>query len=282
MFKKLLSTCLLMPTLVMASGDLCDPKTSTIGDCVMEINKRIKQLEEENQAQQEEIQALKTRLSLTDGLVAYYPFNGNANDVSGNENHGTVKGATLTKDRFGKSKSAYRFDGDNDCILANDTNSLDIQNSISLLAWLKTDGLHKVGYGMIVAKHFTHDARAYALYDVNDIGSGKGLRLNLCEPNNVCHSLPDKPIDNAWHFVTGTYNKSSETMKLYIDAVLVSENKIGQIDLMQTSIPLSIGCYLDSNDGSKRRAFFHGIIDDIRIYNRALTDVEIQSLYKQR
>src|ERR1017187_5394463 len=48
---------------------------------------------------------------LTNGLVAYYPFNGNANDASGNGNNGTVYGATLTTDRFGISNSAYCFNG---------------------------------------------------------------------------------------------------------------------------------------------------------------------------
>jgi hypothetical protein len=52
----------------------------------------------------------------TDGLVAWYPFNGNANDESGNGNHGTVNGATLTTDRFGNANSAYSFDGVNDFI----------------------------------------------------------------------------------------------------------------------------------------------------------------------
>ena len=58
---------------------------------------------------------------LNDGLVAYYPFNGNANDESGN-------GATLTEDRFGNKGSAYSFNGKDDCILANDSTRLDIQN----------------------------------------------------------------------------------------------------------------------------------------------------------
>lgn len=48
---------------------------------------------------------------LTNGLTAYYPFNGNANDASGNGNNGTVNGATLTADRFGNANSAYRFNG---------------------------------------------------------------------------------------------------------------------------------------------------------------------------
>jgi len=53
---------------------------------------------------------------LNDGLIAHYPFNGNANDASGNGNHGTVNGATLTEDRFGNADSAYKFDGQDDYI----------------------------------------------------------------------------------------------------------------------------------------------------------------------
>ena len=62
---------------------------------------------------------------LNDGLVAYYPFNGNANDESGNGNDGTVNGATLADDRFGNPGSAYYFDG-NDYIYINDHSSLDL------------------------------------------------------------------------------------------------------------------------------------------------------------
>ncbi len=53
---------------------------------------------------------------LNDGLIAYYPFNGDANDESGNGNNGTVYGATLTMDRFGNTSSAYSFDGINEYI----------------------------------------------------------------------------------------------------------------------------------------------------------------------
>ena len=61
---------------------------------------------------------------INDGLVAYYPFNGNANDTSGYENNGTVFGATLTFDRNNNLNSAYSFDGDNDYIQVSDSNSL--------------------------------------------------------------------------------------------------------------------------------------------------------------
>ena len=51
------------------------------------------------------------QINLDSGLVAHYPFNGNANDESGNGNDGTVNGATLTTDRFGNANKAYSFDG---------------------------------------------------------------------------------------------------------------------------------------------------------------------------
>lgn len=75
--------------------------------------------------------------SLTDGLVAYYPFNGNANDESGKGYNGKVNGATLTADRFGNANSAYSFDGNSDIDLTG-TNSLNFQSGgFSLVAWAR-------------------------------------------------------------------------------------------------------------------------------------------------
>jgi len=291
----ILAALTLLAPQITAANSPCNPDTDGyLQRCIKSMEQQLRQLQREKQtqqaeiqAQQAEIQALKMRESLKKGLVAYYPFEGSAHDASGYGNHGGVYGATLTVDRFGRSNSAYSFDGDNDCILASDSDSLDIQNSISLLAWVKTDGSHQEGAGMIVAKHHSHNARSYALYDADDAyhkwgWNGKGPRLDLCEPNDVCHDTSDKRINTGWNFLTGTYDKSSGRMKFYINAVLVSQNTVGWLDLMQTSVPLSIGCYLLSSNGSKRRMFFNGRIDDVRIYNRAITPQEIRSLYYQR
>ena len=58
----------------------------------------------------------------TNGLVGWWPFNGNANDESGNGNNGTVNGATLTSDRFGSINSAYSFNGINNNVTTNSAN----------------------------------------------------------------------------------------------------------------------------------------------------------------
>jgi hypothetical protein len=76
---------------------------------------------------------------LNDGLVAYYPFNGNADDESGNGNHGTVYGATITEDRFGNTESAYSFNsvGNYDFIGVSNSSSLSNLEEISVAFWTK-------------------------------------------------------------------------------------------------------------------------------------------------
>src|SRR6266516_2522215 len=82
---------------------------------------------------------------LTNGLVAYYPFNGNANDASGNGNNGTNYGAVLTTDRFGNTSQAYLFDGASAFINYGNPASLTVSNALTLTAWVAPqDGGHLV------------------------------------------------------------------------------------------------------------------------------------------
>ncbi|MFW9930969.1 MAG: hypothetical protein ACFFD1_16390, partial [Candidatus Thorarchaeota archaeon] len=75
------------------------------------------------------------------GLVAYYPFNGNAKDESGNGNDGVIIGASATKDRFGTRNSAYSFDGVDDYIEVADSRSLNFTNSFTISAWYLWNGI---------------------------------------------------------------------------------------------------------------------------------------------
>ncbi|HZF02663.1 MAG TPA: hypothetical protein VE344_12310 [Methylomirabilota bacterium] len=85
--------------------------------------------------------------SLTNGLVAYYPFTGNANDASGNGHNGTVYGATLAPDRFGQSNQAYHFDGSSRIFLGNST--LISGSALTLTAWIKPDSVSSSGMNVI-------------------------------------------------------------------------------------------------------------------------------------
>jgi hypothetical protein len=73
------------------------------------------------------------------GLVGWWPFNGNANDESGNGNHGTVNGATLTTDRFGNVNKAYSFNGINNNIVVANSSTLN-PSEISISVWYKANG----------------------------------------------------------------------------------------------------------------------------------------------
>ena len=73
------------------------------------------------------------------GLAAHYTFNGDAKDISGNGNNGTVYGAKLTSDRFGNENSAYLFDGDNDKIKVPFTESLKIEEDITINLWVNNE-----------------------------------------------------------------------------------------------------------------------------------------------
>ena len=77
---------------------------------------------------------------LNNGLVAHYPFCGNANDASGNGNNGTVHGAILTEDRFGNPKSSYSFNGVDNFIDVIPSTSLSPSNEVTFTAWVKPIG----------------------------------------------------------------------------------------------------------------------------------------------
>ena len=87
-----------------------------------------------------------------DGLVGYWPFNGNANDESGNGNNGTVNGATLTADRFGNNGKAYNFNGSSNIQVPN-SNSLQIGNEMTVSVWYTYSYLNNgVNYTIYVYK----------------------------------------------------------------------------------------------------------------------------------
>jgi hypothetical protein len=171
----------------------------------------------------------------------------------------------------------------NDCILAKDSETLDVQGSISLIAWVKTNGLYdNAGIAMIVAKHYTHHNRAYTLWesDGDHLGHPVDVTIGIiAEDNTFYQIIGDRINDSKWHLVAGTYDSESGIANVYLDDEVNHSKNIGKISLMQTSVPVSVGCFLQNVRGTLLREFFQGNIDDVRIYNRALSKNEVQSLY---
>ncbi|KKO20342.1 MAG: Ig-like domain-containing protein [Candidatus Brocadia sp.] len=209
--------------------------------------------------------------SLNDGLVASYPFNSNAQDESGNGNHGTVQGATLTNDRYGNANSAYSFDGIDDHILIPDNNSLDLSNSLTITAWIKS--LDTSGPRAIVSK-WNDDTRDWA-YLFKDHNDSDKLRIELSQGNH--HDLADLEgttsiVPDQWIHVAVTYD--SNFVKLYFNGA--EDASLSRTGIMNNSAEnLLIGAVYSRNISE----YFHGVIDEVRIYNRALSESEIHELY---
>ena len=201
------------------------------------------------------------------GLVAYYPFSGNANDGSGYNNHGTVNGATLTDDRFGNSNSAYDFDG-GDFITVTDASSINLQGSpVTFSAWVKTSNL----IGLILYKYSYSEPHPGYGFSVG--GQGKDGKINYWSSSYGYWVKSDSTVnDDAWHQLVVTV--SNTTASFYLDGELNS-SKTSSMPGNSTGIDLLIGAQhtiVHENN-------LDGVLDDIRIYNRALTSTEIDSLY---
>lgn len=214
---------------------------------------------------------VNSQINLEQGLIAFYPFNGNSIDESPNNNNGNVIGPTLVDDRFNNSNSAYNFDG-NDYIIVNDSPSLRLTNfSISL--WCKFDNTS--GLQLILDKHLgTGSLDSYEIWFQSN--KAWGTISNFSGFDNYVDTALTPQI-NTWYHIVYTFDDDNNTQALYIDSVLgssIGANKSISYD----NEPLMIGA---SNDQQVPQYFFKGNIDDIKIYNRVINQDEITALYTE-
>ena len=210
--------------------------------------------------------------SLVNGLVAYYPFCGNANDQSGNGLNGVVNGATLTADRFGNSNSAYNFNGTSDFIKVLDNDLLDLTQNLTLSAWISPNSV--VNEQAVFGKGKISSQTGYSLLHNVLIPEKTGISIqNQPMPVSEAHINSSTLNLNTWYQLLGTYNGSE--LKLYLNGVLVKTTTTS-LQLMPNSLTdLFIGCELSGF------RFFNGKIDDVGIWNRALSQQEITQLFNQ-
>ena len=203
------------------------------------------------------------------GLVGWWPFNGNATDESGNGNNGTVNGALLTTDRFGNINSAFNFDGVNDWININNSNSLNPNSQITISAWVNTLAYNSMGASMVVNKGWDQSP---GHYDLLVFSSNNKSRFVI--GSNIYVESSSIINTNQWSLITASLD--GLTMKVYVNGKL--ENTVLQSNnnsFGTNTNPLYIG----KHDYNNAPYYFNGIIDDVGIWNRALSNNEIQKLY---
>ncbi len=202
---------------------------------------------------------------LPDGLIAYYPLNGNANDASGNNCNGHVVGATPCQDRFGNTNSAFSFNGV-DNYISFDSVPLKQTDNCTLCAWIKPASIDQ-------------DSMAVSMgYD--DGRTGNGFEFGVSGGNRPGSKLfgilgtvawIDSgyvfPASNVWYHVVML--RANGVTQFYVNG--------NQTANTESKSPIPATAFTIGSATGIR--FFNGLIDDVQIYNRALSLPEIQAIY---
>jgi hypothetical protein len=208
------------------------------------------------------------------GLISWYSFDGNTNDLSGNGKNGLNYGATLTADRNNNFGKAYNFDGVSAYMKIQNSDSIVFQNGITFSAWIMPTNYKNAS----IVDRMTNSGNSFRI-------STRDNSNNAITPTKIWAqggNYVDGTIKansstniqlNDWQFVVGSYG-NDDTIRIYINGIL--EDKVfikGHILNQYTSI------FIGKGTTSSNYELFSGAIDDIGIWSRALTPSEVNQLF---
>jgi hypothetical protein len=214
--------------------------------------------------------------TLANGVVLYLPFCGNAQDRSPTMNHGTVTGAIPTQDRFGGANSAYLFNGNGNKITVPEHSTLN-NPVMSISVWFKTSVLNSQQWLLQKSNWSDGNNEMYTMafnFPGTEYFMTRFKTGSACQRGAGWSDILHKTASADWHHVVFTHDGTYG--KLYFDGVLRSTNTVTntQIDVCPGG-NLTIGAAFSSNP-----AWWNGAIDDVIIYNRAVTASEVTALYQ--
>jgi hypothetical protein len=235
-------------------------------------------------------------MSLFSGLVAYYKFNGDVKDYSGNNNDGTYYGGVFGTGRKGDSNGAIALNGSSDYVLLKNSSSLNLTKQISICAWYYATPFYGNGTNAVVTKQEMIDSKikyqfhlcitgSYYPNATSSIGFVAGNIPNNLGINTSGYGSETIPFNYTyftysaynWYFIVGTYD--GQFIKLYINGVLNAwRSKNGDLEINNNDV--FIGKSPNEID-RPNNDYLKGKIDEVRIYNRALSPEEIISLYNE-
>ena len=218
--------------------------------------------------------SLPIHADLADGLVAYYPFDGNANDQSGNNNHGIENGGPQYVP--GIDGNAVQLDGIDDFIRVPASPSLNPVDQLSISFWMKVEGftnrwspiIHKGGP---FTTNYTNREYTTWLYDTSLLvlsSTGDGASQHYSQ--FCCAQL------HYWIHIVAIVDRQTHHMKTYVDGVLKTDIADSYSTFNNNNYDLLLGATEEINQDY---SLYKGQLDELRIYNRALTDSEVQTLY---
>ncbi|MFZ4740187.1 MAG: LamG-like jellyroll fold domain-containing protein [Bacteroidales bacterium] len=204
----------------------------------------------------------------TNGLVGYFPFNGNANDESGNGNNGSITGATLTTDRFGLGNKAYSFNGTSDYITVLPSSTLNTANmsSFSVSMWCYSSSNSNYSHFLTImnpSANMNYDVATYSQKICFQNFNTVSTNIMLYDVNTI--------VLGQWYHVVFISDFINNITKLYINNLQVG------FSTMQVNIPNNPQVTIGKH--TTNPWFANGKIDDIRIYNRTLNEPDITALF---
>ncbi|MBS1563125.1 MAG: LamG domain-containing protein [Bacteroidetes bacterium] len=245
-------------------------KTNTVHDTVTVIKK-------------DTVTVVDSMSNLKKGLVAYYTFtNGSLKDSSGYGNDIITNSATKTGDRFGTANNAYLFDGASSFMQVKNSTSLNPQSAISLVAMVKLNGFNAGAYhgNEILGKGNADNINGfYTLRGQDGLSSGapdptKEFFSGYYGDNgNGSYANADTSIIKLGQWYTIIFTYDGYESRIYLNGALKN------IMLKKTPFtPNSNDLFIGRHESATYPYFLNGVIDEVRIYNRALNDVDIRQL----
>ena len=207
----------------------------------------------------------------TNDLVLYLPFDGDLTDKSGNGNNGINHGTSFAG---GKINQALSLDGNDDYIEVPDSSSLDITNAITLEAWVYPESWDNAYENNILTK--SGETSGLGVWSLHHKTTSDGFRFELVDsgtPYPLFENIPSTGF-NQWYHIVGTYDGSD--MDLYVDGSLSNSTTTytGLINTNDESLIIGKKLWWGSH-----YSYWDGLIDEVKIYNRALSASEVSEHY---
>lgn len=223
----------------------------------------------------------------TNGLVLYLPMNGNANDSSLYANNGISENCKFVPDRFGNNGKAMSFNGINSYIHIPNNASINLVNNKSASYWIYIPSIVSLNnYTTVIYKDEPLAVATFANQINEEAGYGKirykfGFMFSYNSSNvgaNTKQSYTN--FRDQWLNITGTYDSISGYLRIYFNGKISDSTFVGNKKSNSSTYDLTIG--RGKNDGYLSQTYLNGYLDDIRLYNRALSSKEVFDIYNEK
>jgi hypothetical protein len=203
------------------------------------------------------------------GLVGWWPGDGNANDIARTNNGSLSGGVTFAKGKVGQ---AFSFDGADGTVTVPDSSSLRLTTEFTIEAWINPHSTNDGDQAIVSKVGIANGNNGYQLYlSYENFLCGQFNSPRQDWPGNViAYANSSAIVPNAWYHVAWTYDQSA--MKLYLNGLPVATKVIGPQSIAVSSTDLRIS-------GADNHVYFNGLIDEVSVYSRALSDNEIAAIY---